>query len=151
MKCPFCNSSETTVKDSRHVENKATVRRRRYCNSCGYKFSTYERIQLRELFVIKRSGFRKPFDRTKIINSITTAVRKRRVIAEQVESIADKIFMELENSGKREVSTKLIGEMIMNELAEIDQVAYIRFASVYKDFEEAKDFAKFINKISDEQ
>jgi transcriptional repressor NrdR len=148
MKCPFCFKNDTLVRDSRNTEDGKIVRRRRCCNSCGRRFTTFERIQLRELVVVKRSGIKKPFDRDKIYRSINTAVRKRNVPDEVINDITNKIVLELEDgSNAREVHTKKIGELILEELAKVDQVAYIRFASVYKDFTSSQDFAKFIGKI----
>lgn len=147
MKCPFCNNLDTSVKDSRSTEDNKSIRRRRFCSQCKNRFTTFEKIQLRELFVIKRSGVKKKFDRIKIIRSILTAIRKRNVTDDQVEQIANQITRELENSDHGEITTHQIGEMIMKSLAQIDQVAYIRFASVYKDFTSAIDFAKFIERI----
>ena len=147
MKCPFCHQPNTFVKDSRDTEEGKTVRRRRYCELCHGRFTTFERIQLRELLVVKRTGAKKPFNRHKIEQSITTALRKRNISNDQIIALADRIVLELESSNLREIPTRKIGEIIMNELAKIDQVAYIRFASVYKDFSSARDFAMFISKI----
>ena len=147
MHCPFCNHPVTDVKDSRSAHENKVVRRRRACTKCKGRFTTFERITLRELFVIKRSGVKKKFDRDKIIKSMLAAVRKRSVSSEQIEQIADKIQHELEKSASGEILTRKIGEMIMKSLASIDQVAYIRFASVYRDFSSAQDFAKFIGTI----
>ena len=147
MKCPFCSTLATFVKDSRETENGAIIRRRRYCNSCKGRFTTFERIQLRELLVIKRSGAKKSFDRDKVHKSIMTAVRKRNVSEEMINQITNKIVLELESSNSREITTRKIGELIMQELANIDLVAYVRFASVYKDFSSVQDFARFVNKI----
>lgn len=123
------------------------IRRRRYCKLCSGRFTTFERIQLRELLVIKRSGIKKPFDRNKIEQSIATALRKRKLSGTQITALANKIVLELESSNLHEIPTRKIGEIILSELAQIDQVAYIRFASVYKDFSSARDFAIFIGKI----
>ena len=148
MKCPFCFQSNTFVKDSRDAEDGNTVRRRRCCVSCKRRFTTFEHIQLRELIVIKRSGMKKPFDRDKIYKSINTALRKRTISDETVNNIINKIVLELESSSTtREIPTKKIGEAIMRELAHVDQIAYIRFASVYKEFASIQDFAKFISKV----
>jgi transcriptional repressor NrdR len=147
MHCPFCFKPDTFVKDSRDSDGGSIIRRRRHCNNCGGRFTTFERIQLRELIVIKRSGTKKPFDRNKIEISIATALRKRNVSQEVISGIANRIALELESSSIREVSTKKIGELIMQELSNIDHVAYIRFASVYKDFSSAQDFAKFVSNI----
>lgn len=147
MKCPFCSTVDTSVKDSRDSEDNTTIRRRRYCKACKGRFTTFERIQLRELLVIKRSGAKKPFDRDKVQKSITTALRKRNIPENSINQITNKIVLELESNSTREIPSRKIGELIMQELAKIDQVAYIRFASVYKDFSSAHDFAKFVSKI----
>jgi transcriptional repressor NrdR len=147
MKCPFCQTANTYVKDSRESDEGKVIRRRRLCSKCKGRFTTFERIQLREITIIKRSGAKKPFDRAKILQSIATALRKRNFINEEVEQIANKISLELESSNIREIQSKMVGKLIMQELAQIDPVAYIRFASVYKDFTGAQDFAKFISKI----
>ena len=147
MKCPFCHLSDTFVKDSRDTDDGNIVRRRRHCSNCSGKFTTFECIQLRELLVVKRSGAKKPFDRNKIEQSIKTALRKRNVSNDQVMNIINKIVLHLESSNIREIPTRKIGEIILDELAQIDQVAYIRFASVYKDFSSARDFAVFVGKI----
>lgn len=148
MKCPFCFKINSFVKDSRESEDGLTIRRRRYCEECGRRFTTFERIQSRELFVIKKSGAKKNFDREKIQKSITTALRKRNIPEETVNDLINLIIMELESNNLREIPTEKIGELIMRELAQIDQVAYIRFASVYKDFSSSKDFVKFVSKIN---
>lgn len=147
MKCPFCDQQNTSVKDSRYTDNGLVVRRRRQCPVCNGRFTTFERVQLRELSVVKRSGSKKPFDRNKIHKSIMTAVRKRNISDDQVIAITNKIVLNFENGNLREIASRKIGEVIMNELAQVDQVAYIRFASVYKDFSSVRDFAIFINKI----
>ena len=147
MYCPFCNYPETQVKDSRNTEEGKIVRRRRICMKCHARFTTFERVMLKELFVIKRSGVKKKFDRDKIIKSMIAAVRKRSITEESLEKIADNIVSEVERSASGEIQTRNIGAMIMKALAQIDQVAYIRFASVYKDFASAKDFAKFIGDL----
>lgn len=147
MKCPFCQSADISVKDSRDTDENRVIRRRRYCSNCGGRFTTFERIQIRELVVIKRTGSKRPFDRTKIFKSIETALRKRNFTDQQVDKFTDKIVVELESSSSREINSRMIGKLIMQELAKIDQVAYIRFASVYKDFATVQDFAKFIGKI----
>ena len=147
MNCPFCQKPNTSVKDSRDADNGSVIRRRRCCKNCKGKFTTFERIQLRELFVIKRTGMKKPFNRDKIQNSITTAVRKRNISEDMVNEMTNRIVLELESNTSREVPTKKIGELIMQELAKVDHVAYVRFASVYKDFTSASDFAKFVSQI----
>ncbi|MEM6338936.1 MAG: transcriptional regulator NrdR [Pseudomonadota bacterium] len=147
MKCPFCESKNTSVKDSRETDESRVIRRRRHCSNCNGRFTTFERIQFRELVVVKRTGSKRPFDRTKILKSITTALRKRNFTNEDIEKLSDRIVLELESSTTKEIKSKAIGKLIMQELAKIDPVAYIRFASVYKDFSNAQDFAKFISKI----
>jgi transcriptional repressor NrdR len=144
MICPFCTHKDTSVKDSREMEHGVAIKRRRVCGSCNSRFSTIERYYPKELFVIKRSGIRKPFDINKIISSIKTAVRKRNISQDQIQKIAHNILKFVENAHGREVSTVQIGEQIMSALSEIDKVAYIRFASVYHDFDSAEDFLKFI-------
>ena len=147
MKCPFCEAKNTSVKDSRETDESRMIRRRRHCSNCNGRFTTFERIQFRELVVIKRTGSKRPFDRTKIFKSIATALRKRNFTNEDIEKLADRIVLELESSTTKEIKSRAIGKLIMQELAKIDPVAYIRFASVYKDFSNAQDFAKFISKI----
>lgn len=147
MICPFCLEADTNVRDSRNTDNGKVVRRRRYCGSCGGRFTTFERLHMRELVVIKRSGAKRPFDRTKISQSVTTAIRKRNFSEKKVEEIIDKIILELESGSAKEIPTRKIGNLIMQELAKVDPVAYIRFASVYKDFNNIEDFTKFISKL----
>ncbi len=147
MKCPFCHAPETLVKDTRETEEGKVIRRRRSCTNCKGRFTTFERIQIRELSVIKKSGAKRPFDRNKILKSISTALRKRNFSDEVIENIANNIILEIESSSARDVESRAIGKLIMSELAKIDPVAYIRFASVYKDFANAQDFAKFIGQI----
>jgi transcriptional repressor NrdR len=147
MKCPFCDAIDTSVKDSRDSDESRVIRRRRHCNKCKGRFTTFERIQFRELVVIKRTGAKRPFDRTKILKAITTALRKRNFTNDDIEKLTAKIVLEIESSSKREIKSRMIGKLIMQELANIDPVAYIRFASVYKDFANAQDFARFISKI----
>lgn len=150
MRCPFCGHGDTQVKDSRPTEENATIRRRRYCPSCGSRFTTFERVQLRELSVVKKDGEKRPFDREKLLRSLQIALRKRPVGGDQMERIVNSIQRRLETLGESEIPTKVIGEMIMENLAELDQVAYVRFASVYRDFHEAKDFEDFVGKLSDD-
>lgn len=147
MKCPFCKSENISVKDSRDTNEGKVIRRRRHCNKCKRRFTTFERIQMRELVVVKKTGIKRPFDRNKIYHSIATAVRKRNITNEGIEKLTDDIVIELESNPSKEIKTRLIGQLIMKNLSKIDQVAYIRFASVYKDFSTAQDFAKFISKI----
>lgn len=146
MRCLFCGKEDTQVKDSRASEDGATIRRRRLCSSCGSRFTTFERIQLRDLFVIKRNGKKIPFDRDKLMKSMLMALRKRQINDDDIERAVNGIVRQLESNGDNDVHSKLIGELVMNALAEIDNVAYIRYASVYRNFREAKDFEKFVEK-----
>ncbi len=146
MRCPYCLVEDTQVKDSRPTEDKMSVRRRRVCNQCGSRFTTIEHIQLKNLIVRKRNGEKKAFDRDKISRAISTAVRKRQISEEQIESIVNRLVRQFETSNDGEISSSLIGELIMKELSLIDQVAYVRFASVYQDFNTAQDFENFIHK-----
>src|SRR6266496_1982556 len=152
MRCPFCNNEETQVKDSRPSEDGTAIRRRRYCPDCGGRFTTFERVQLRELTVVKRSGRRVPFDRDKLMRSVQIALRKRPVDPERVEQMVSKIVRELESLGENEVSSETIGETVMEHLRDLDDVAYVRFASVYRNFREPKDFQAVLGELSaDEQ
>lgn len=148
MKCPFCGANNTQVKDSRDTVDENAIRRRRECPDCGGRFTTYERIQLQDLIVIKKSGERVPFDRDKLLRSISLAVSKCGLSTSDVERLVEEIRRELENSGVLEISSQLIGEKVMDKLVGINKVAYIRFASVYKDFKEVKDFEEFVSKIN---
>lgn len=148
MKCPFCGNDNTQVKDSRDTADENAIRRRRECPDCGGRFTTYERIELQELMVIKKNGERVPFARDKLLRSITLAVSKCGISSFEVEKLVDEIRRELENSGVIEVSSHDIGEKVMDKLIKINKVAYIRFASVYKDFKEVKDFEEFVSKIN---
>ena len=150
MRCPSCASLDTQVKDSRPTEDSAVIRRRRVCLSCNFRFTTFERVQLRELTVIKRNGRRVPFDRDKLLRSVQIALRKRPVDAERIEQMVSKVVRELESLGENEVSSEAIGEAVMNELRDVDDVASVRFASVYKNFREAKDFEQALAELSDE-
>jgi transcriptional repressor NrdR len=150
MRCPSCASLDTQVKDSRPTEDSAVIRRRRVCLSCNFRFTTFERVQLRELTVIKRNGRRVPFDRDKLLRSVQIALRKRPVDAERIEQMVSKVVRELESLGENEVSSEAIGEAVMNELRDVDDVAYVRFASVYKNIREAKDFEQALAELSDE-
>jgi transcriptional repressor NrdR len=144
MRCPFCGSDDNQVKDSRPVEEGGAVRRRRQCNACGARFTTFERIQLRELAVVKRDGRRMPFEREKFKRSIMIATRKRGIDEEQIERVVNGIVRELEISGETEFDSRTLGGLAMKRLAELDQVSLIRFASVYQDFTGVKDFERFI-------
>lgn len=144
MRCPFCASEDTQVKDSRSAEDGNAIRRRRQCGSCAARFTTFERVQLRELTVVKKSGRRAPFDREKMMRSIMIAMQKRPITADQIEQMLSGIVRRLESMGELEVSSDTIGQMLMEGLANLDSVAYVRYASVYKDFKETKDFEVFI-------
>ena len=146
MRCPFCGHDETQVKDSRPSEDNSSIRRRRQCPACAARFTTFERVQLRELMVIKKDESRTIFDREKLVRSINISCRKRPVKQEQIELITNSIQRRLESSGETEIPTKVIGELVMDALKELDRVAYLRFASVYKDFQETDDFRRFIEK-----
>ena len=146
MRCPFCGHEETQVKDSRPTEDNSSIRRRRQCPACGARFTTFERVQLRELMVIKKDDSRTVFDREKLVRSINISCRKRPVNPDKIELITNSIQRRLESSGETEIPTKVIGELVMDALKELDRVAYLRFASVYKDFQETDDFRKFIDK-----
>ncbi|HXZ68086.1 MAG TPA: transcriptional regulator NrdR [Alphaproteobacteria bacterium] len=147
MRCPFCTSEDTQVKDSRPAEDNMAIRRRRYCPECGARFTTFERVQLRELTVIKKSGRRVPFDRDKLLRSVQIALRKRPVEAERVERMVSGIVRRLESTGETEIPSETIGELVMDGLAALDPVAYVRFASVYKNFREARDFETFLGRL----
>ena len=144
MRCPFCGHLESQVKDSRPTEDGAAIRRRRMCPDCGGRFTTFERVQLRELTIVKRSGRRTPFDREKLVRSISIAIRKRPVDNERVERLVNQIVRQLESQGETELASSVVGEMVMKALKALDDVAYVRYASVYRDFRETGDFAKFL-------
>ena len=148
MRCPFCGHEDTQVKDSRPAEDSATIRRRRMCPNCGARFTTFERVQLRELTVVKSTGQREPVDRDKLARSMQIALRKRPVEPDRVERAVNGIVRRLESMGETEIPTKVIGEMVMDALGNLDQVGYVRFASVYRNFREAKDFEEFVGKLS---
>ena len=148
MRCPSCSSLDTQVKDSRPSEDSSAIRRRRVCMSCGFRFTTFERVQLRELTVIKRNGRRVPFDRDKLVRSVQIALRKRPVDQEGIEKLASSIVRKLESIGEAEVSSETIGEMVMEHLRKVDDVAYVRFASVYRDFREPKDFQTLLGELA---
>jgi len=149
MRCPFCGHEDTQVKDSRPAEEGAAIRRRRFCASCSQRFTTVERVQLRELFVLKADGRRVPFDREKLNRSISIALRKRPVDDERIERVVNGLVRQLEASGETDIPSKQIGELVMDTLKEVDEVAYVRFASVYRDFREAKDFEAFLGSLDD--
>jgi transcriptional repressor NrdR len=147
MRCPFCGHSDTQVKDSRPTEDNAAIRRRRFCTSCGARFTTFERVQLRELTILKKSGKRAPFDRDKLERSIQISLRKRPVDQDRLERMVTGIQRRLESMGEAEIPSSVIGEMVMDSLANLDPVAYVRFASVYRNFREAKDFEEFVEDL----
>ena len=149
MRCPFCSNEDTQVKDSRPTEDNTSIRRRRICDQCGSRFTTFERIQLRDLVVVKSKGQKENFDRDKMFRSLSLALRKRSVDNEKIEKIVNAIVRKLENSGETEIKSNIIGQYIMEALMHLDQVAYVRFASVYKNFREAKDFEDFLENLED--
>ncbi|MFO1184222.1 MAG: transcriptional regulator NrdR [Bauldia sp.] len=148
MRCPFCGSDDTQVKDSRPSEDGTAIRRRRVCPGCGGRFTTFERIQLRELTVIKRSGRKVPFDREKLMRSVEVALRKRPVDPERVERMVNGVVRQLESLGENEIHSDRIGHLVMEGLKGLDDVAYVRFASVYRNFREAKDFEAFVGELA---
>ena len=150
MRCPSCASLDTQVEDSRPTEDSAAIRRRRVCLTCNFRFTTFERVQLRELTVLKRNGRRVPFDRDKLMRSLQIALRKRPIDPEQIEQMVSKIVRELESQGEAEISSETVGEMVMEHLRVLDDVAYVRFASVYRNFREPKDFEEAIAELSGE-
>jgi transcriptional repressor NrdR len=148
MRCPYCGSLETQVKDSRPTDDASSIRRRRVCPDCGGRFTTFERVQLRELTVVKKSGRRVPFERDKLMRSIEVALRKRPVDAERVERMVNGIVRQLESQGETDIPSDRIGELVMEGLRSLDSVAYVRFASVYRNFREARDFNTLIDELS---
>ena len=149
MRCPFCSNEDSQVKDSRPTEDNTAIRRRRICDQCASRFTTFERIQLRDLIVLKTNDKKEVFDRDKMFRSLSMALRKRNIDQEKIEKIINAIVRKLENSGDTEVKSSLIGEFIMDALSHLDQVAYVRFASVYKNFREVKDFEDFLGNLED--
>jgi transcriptional repressor NrdR len=147
MRCPFCGNDDTQVKDSRPTDDGAAIRRRRQCPNCGARFTTFERVQLRELTVVKSTGQREVFDRDKLARSMQVALRKRPVDPERVERVVNGLVRRLESSGESEIPSSVICEMVMDALSKLDPVAYVRFASVYRNFREAKDFEEFVGKL----
>lgn len=148
MRCPFCGNEDTQVKDSRPTEDNTAIRRRRFCPACGARFTTFERVQLRELTIVKKTGRRVPFDRDKMMRSIQIALRKRPVEPERVERMVSGIVRRLESMGESEIPSEVVGELVMEGLGTLDAVAYVRFASVYKNFREARDFEQFLGELS---
>ena len=150
MRCPFCGHDDTQVKDSRPTEDNSAIRRRRSCSECGARWTTFERVQLRELVIYKKNERKEPFDREKLTRSLNVSLQKRPVNQEQIERIVNSIQRRLESLGENEVPSKIIGEMVMDILADLDSVAYVRFASVYKNFREARDFEDFVGNLGDD-
>jgi transcriptional repressor NrdR len=148
MRCPYCGSLDTQVKDSRPTEDSAVIRRRRVCPECNGRFTTFERVQLRELTVLKRSGRRVTFDRDKLLRSVEISLRKRPVDPERIERLISGIVRKLESMGENEIASSVIGELVMEELKQLDDVAYVRFASVYRNFREPKDFEKVLGELT---
>jgi transcriptional repressor NrdR len=148
MRCPFCGHDDTQVKDSRPTDDNSSIRRRRQCPACGARFTTFERVQLRELTVVKKNGDREPFDRDKLERSLSIALRKRPVDAQKTERMLNGIVRRLESMGENEITADTIGALVMEGLEALDPVAYVRFASVYKNFREARDFEKFIESLA---
>jgi transcriptional repressor NrdR len=148
MRCPFCGFEDTQVKDSRPTDDRASIRRRRLCPNCAARFTTFERVQLRELTVVKKDGERQPFDRDKLARSLYVALRKRPVEGERIERVINSIVRQLESSGESDIPSEQVGAYVMEALAQLDQVAYVRFASVYRNFREAKDFTEFAGRIA---
>ncbi|MDO8840186.1 MAG: transcriptional regulator NrdR [Parvibaculum sp.] len=147
MRCPYCGNEDTQVKDSRPTEDNTAIRRRRFCTACGGRFTTFERVQLRELTIIKSNGRRVPFDRDKLMRSVQIAMRKRPVEQERIERMVSGIVRRLESMGESEIPSAMIGRLVMEGLMSLDEVAYVRFASVYKNFREAKDFEEFLGEL----
>jgi len=148
MRCPYCGNEDTQVKDSRPTEDNTAIRRRRFCTACGGRFTTFERVQLRELTIIKTNNRRVPFDRDKLMRSVQIAMRKRPVEQERIERMVSGIVRRLESMGESEIPSAMIGRLVMEGLMSLDEVAYVRFASVYKNFREAKDFEEFLGELS---
>ena len=151
MRCPFCGHDDTQVKDSRPSEDNSAIRRRRHCPECGGRFTTFERVQLRELIVVKKNNRREPFDRDKLERSINHALRKRPVERERVDRMITGIVRRLESMGENEIASPMIGELVMQALQSLDKVAYVRFASVYKNFRETKDFENLIGELEGDE
>ena len=149
MRCPFCGHDDTQVKDSRPTDDGSAIRRRRFCAGCGQRFTTIERVQLRELIIVKSDGRRVPFDRDKLGRSIRIALRKRPVEEDRIERIVNGLVRQLEASGENDIPSKQLGELVMETLKEVDAVAYVRFASVYRDFREARDFEAFLGSLEE--
>jgi transcriptional repressor NrdR len=151
MRCPYCGNDDTQVKDSRPTEDSNSIRRRRICPSCGGRFTTFERVQLRELLIVKKSGRKVPFDRDKLARSVSTALRKRDVEPERVERMISGVVRQLESLGDTEISSETIGQFVMEGLKGLDDVAFVRFASVYKNFSAADDFRSFLTELGEDE
>jgi transcriptional repressor NrdR len=151
MRCPYCGSLDTQVKDSRPTDDSSSIRRRRVCPDCGGRFTTFERVQLRELLVVKKSGKRAPFDRDKLMRSVQVALRKRPVDPERVDRMINGLVRQLESQGEAEIASDKIGELVMQGLKPLDEVAYVRFASVYRNFREARDFGPLLDELSSDE
>lgn len=151
MRCPYCTNHDTQVKDSRPTEDGSAIRRRRICSGCGGRFTTFERVQLRELTVLKKSGKRVPLDRDKLTRSVSTAIRKRDLDPDKVEQMISGIVRQLESQSEGDITSDQIGKLVMEGLKQVDEVAYVRFASVYKDFQEAKDFEGFLSALEEDE
>ncbi len=151
MRCPFCGCEDTQVKDSRSAEDGSSIRRRRQCTACSGRFTTFERVQLRELIVVKSSGRKEVFDRDKLMRSVQISLRKRKVDQDRVEQMVTGVVRRLEAMGEAEIDSKAIGQLVMEGLAGLDDVAYVRYASVYKDFREARDFGEFIGELEEQE
>lgn len=150
MRCPFCGHEDTQVKDSRPTEDNAAIRRRRFCGNCGARFTTFERVQLRDLVVVKTNGEKEPFERDKLVRSMKIALRKRPVDDERIEQVVNSLVRQLESLGEPEVTTTKVGEFVMETLRTLDHVAYVRYASVYRDFRSAGDFNEFVDTLKKE-
>jgi transcriptional repressor NrdR len=151
MRCPYCGSLDTQVKDSRPTDDSSSIRRRRVCPDCGGRFTTFERVQLRELLVVKKSGKRAPFDRDKLLRSVQVALRKRPVDPERIDRMINGLVRQLESQGEAEIASEKIGELVMQGLKPLDEVAYVRFASVYRNFREARDFGPLLDELSSDE
>jgi len=151
LRCPYCTNHDTQVKDSRPTEDGSAIRRRRICSACGGRFTTFERVQLRELTVLKKSGKRVPLDRNKLTRSVSTAIRKRDLDPDKVEQMISGIVRQLESQTEGDITSDQIGRLVMEGLKQVDEVAYVRFASVYKDFQEVKDFEGFLSKMEEDE
>ena len=151
MRCPFCSNEDTQVKDSRPSDDRAAIRRRRFCAGCGARFTTFERVQLRELTVLKKNGRRVPFDRDKLLRSLDISLRKRPVDPEQIDRMVNGIVRRLESLGESDIESEQIGRLVMEGLATLDDIAYVRYASVYRNFREVSDFEKFLGNIAEDE